>query len=84
MTATIAPVGTIGSDLAASLRFPPATGYLFHLVGGLLITIGALAYWLAPPRRRQWGRRLFAFGALFVVIGANFPGFLALVRYALP
>jgi hypothetical protein len=74
----------ISADLAASLRFPPATGYLFHLVGGLLIAIGALAYWLAPPRRRQWGRRLFAFGALFVVIGANFPGFLALLKYALP
>jgi uncharacterized BrkB/YihY/UPF0761 family membrane protein len=84
MIGIVAPVGTISADLATSLRFPPATGYLFHLVGGLLIAIGALAYWLAPPRRRQWGRRLVAFGALFVVIGANFPAYLAVVKYALP
>jgi hypothetical protein len=84
MIGPMVPAGAITGDLATSLRFPPATGYLFHLVGGLLIAFGALAYWLAPPRRRQWGRRLFAFGALFVVIGANFPGFLALVKYALP
>jgi len=77
-------VSTISADIAASLSVPPATGYLFHILGAILITIGALAYWLAPRHRRQWARRLVGFGALFVVIGANFSGFLALLKYALP
>jgi hypothetical protein len=80
----IAPIGAVSADLAASLRVPAATGYLFHLVGGLLMVVGALGHWLAPPRRRRWGRRLLGFGALFVVIGANLSGFLALLKYALP
>jgi hypothetical protein len=77
-------VANTAVELESALQFPAWVGPVTFRTGLIVLVLGAMAWWgPQSPARRAWGRRLCGLGALLAIVGANFPAFISLLKYAI-
>lgn len=77
------PLLDVQSEIAELLVYFAPLDEVFYLSGMVMILLGFMA-WATnkkPSHRHQWGKRIFALGIVFAIIGLNAGAFFSLLYY---